>query len=278
MHLPLIVGSVAVSLSCILQGNESGPYASMQCRLMRNIGAAFLHQGMYADARDNFEAVLHVKPDVTSAFNRLIAVFMVTKSVEQSDCLKAAFRDMLSAPQLHETGLNSSILDECVPLDGQVCSSLGHSFPFPVNVKPRGLMMQFDFRTSRNSQLVLIAAKLIAPRLKPGDPEGGFQWCLDELMKVKLVRLTHDVMMAKASYFLHAAEIEQAAQVLKQFEKHDGSMRVKAATNLSFLYLLEGNVPEAERYANLALSHDEFHVQVCVWLTKSATETSVSMA
>lgn len=129
--------------------------------------------------------------------------------------------------------------------------------------------MQLDARTNRNSQLVLIAAKLIAPRLKPGDPEVGFQWCLDELIKVKLVRLTHDVMMAKASYFLHAAEIEQAAQVLKQFEKHDGSMRVKAATNLSFLYLLEGNVPEAERYANLALSHDEFHVQVCVWLTNS---------
>lgn len=86
-------------------------------------------------------------------------------------------------------------------------------------------------------------------------------------MKVELVRLTHDVMMAKASYFLHAAEIEQAAQVLKQFEKHGGSMRVKAATNLSFLYLLEGNVPDAERYANLALSHDEFHVQVCVVCT-----------
>lgn len=94
---------------------------------MRNIGTAFLHQGMYADARDNFEAVLRVKPDVTSAFNRLIAVFMVTKSVEQSECLKAAFRDMLSSPQLHGTGLNSSVLDECVPLHEQVRSSPGPS-------------------------------------------------------------------------------------------------------------------------------------------------------
>lgn len=111
--------------------------------------------------------------------------------------------------------------------------------------------------------LVLRAAKLIAPRLQPGDPETGFQWCLEELSKVKLIRLSHDVMMAKASYFLSIADIDRAAQVLKQFEKHGGSMRVKAATNLSFLYLLEGNITEAQRYANLALSHDECHVQVC---------------
>lgn len=130
--------------------------------------------------------------------------------------------------------------------------------------------MQLHSRTHRNSQLVLTAAKLIAPRLQPGDPDSGFQWCLDELKTFKLVCLTHDVMMAKASYFLHIAEMEQAAQILKQFEKHGGSMRVKAATNLSFLYLLEGNVPEARRYANLALSHDEFHVQVCLMLTMSS--------
>lgn len=75
---------------------------------------------MYADARDNFEAVLRVKPDVTSAFNRLVAVFMVTKSVGQSDYLKAAFRDILSVPQLHDTGINPSALDGCVSVNGQV--------------------------------------------------------------------------------------------------------------------------------------------------------------
>ena len=115
--------------------------------------------------------------------------------------------------------------------------------------------------SNKNSHLVLTAAKLIAPRLEPGDAEAGFQWCLDELFKAKLVQLGHDVMMAKATYFLTTAEIDKAARVLKQFEKHGGSMRVKAATNLSFLYLVEGDVMEAQRYANLALSHDESHVQ-----------------
>lgn len=95
----------------------------MQARLLRNIGIAFLHQGMYADARDNFEAVLRVKPDVMSAFNRLVAVFMVTKSVEQSEYLKAAFRDLLNVPQLHGTGLSLSTVDDLDRADGQVWES-----------------------------------------------------------------------------------------------------------------------------------------------------------
>ena len=123
-------------------------------------------------------------------------------------------------------------------------------------------ILQVDYQSTAHSNLVLTAAKLIAPRLEPGDVEAGFQWCLDELFKAKLDRLAHDVMMAKATYFLTTAEVDKAAQVLKQFEKHGGSMRFKAATNLSFLYLLEGNITEAQRYAHLALSHDEFHVQV----------------
>lgn len=93
----------------------------MQCRLLRNIGIAFLQQGMYADARDNFEAVLRVRPDIVSAFNRLVASFMVTKTVEQADSLKSAFKDILFVPQLHDTGLGTASEDACVRVDGQVC-------------------------------------------------------------------------------------------------------------------------------------------------------------
>eukprot|EP00892_Ulva_mutabilis_P007543 jgi/Ulvmu1/5160/UM021_0177.1 len=103
------------------QGTDSGPYAGMQCHLLRNIGIAFLQQGMYSDARENFEAVLAIRPDVVSAFNRLVAVFMITKSVEQSDSLKAAFRDMLNIPQLHDVARESEKMENCVRLCRQVC-------------------------------------------------------------------------------------------------------------------------------------------------------------
>jgi intraflagellar transport protein 88 len=111
---------------------------------------------------------------------------------------------------------------------------------------------------------VVAAAKLIAPHLHPNDPSAGFEWCLEELFKAKLVGIAHDVMMAKAHYFLRSADIEEAASVLKQFERHGGSVRIKAATNLSFLYSLEGNASDAARYSDLVMKHDEYHVQVCL--------------
>jgi intraflagellar transport protein 88 len=111
-------------------------------------------------------------------------------------------------------------------------------------------------------QSVVIAAKLIAPRLHPNDVSAGFEWCLEELFKAKLFGIAHDVMMAKAHYFLRSADMDEAASVLKQFERHGGSVRIKAATNLSFLYSLEGNPADAVRYSDLVMKHDEYHVQV----------------
>lgn len=75
---------------------------------MRNIGVAFLQQGIYSDARDNFDAVLRIRPDMASAYNKLIATYMITKSVEQSDALKQAFQDILCVPGLAHAGTDKS--------------------------------------------------------------------------------------------------------------------------------------------------------------------------
>ena len=81
----------------------------MQCRLMRNIGVAFLQQGMYADARDNFDAVQRMKPNAACAFNRLVCAYMVTTSVEQADALKQGFRELAAMPQSAGENAQSAI-------------------------------------------------------------------------------------------------------------------------------------------------------------------------
>jgi hypothetical protein len=88
---------VTCLFQCV-QGQAASPHATMQCRLLRNIGVAFLYQGMYADARDNFEAVQRIKPDAACAFNYLVCSYMVTSSIEQADALKQAFRELLLVP------------------------------------------------------------------------------------------------------------------------------------------------------------------------------------
>ncbi len=53
-------------------------------------------------------------------------------------------------------------------------------------------------------------------------------------------------------------------QVLKSFEKKDTALKAKAATNLSFLYFLEGDIAQADKYANLAVKHDRYNAKALV--------------
>jgi len=105
------------------------------------------------------------------------------------------------------------------------------------------------------------AAKLIAPRISPGDVDGGFQWCVDRLAESGNARLSSEVMMAKATHYMATGHVIKAVAVLKDFEKQSGATRAKAATNLAFLYLLEGRLDDAHVSSDLAKQTDEYNVR-----------------
>lgn len=64
------------------------------------------------------------------------------------------------------------------------------------------------------------------------------------------------VVLAKASRHLALKEVDQATAVYKTFERQRPTLRAAAATNLSFLYLLEGDLAAAAKYTDLALKTD----------------------
>ena len=51
---------------------------------------------------------------------------------------------------------------------------------------------------------------------------------------------------------------------LQDFEKKEHKVKARAATNLAFLYALEGDTSSAERYANLAVGNDKYSAQALV--------------
>lgn len=52
--------------------------------------------------------------------------------------------------------------------------------------------------------------------------------------------------MCKALMYLKDKDFENAIQVLKGFELKDKNLRGRAATNISFIYLLEQDYKQAE--------------------------------
>ncbi|VDP96158.1 unnamed protein product [Trichobilharzia regenti] len=51
----------------------------------------------------------------------------------------------------------------------------------------------------------------------------------------------------------------KAIDTLKSFERKDARIACTAATNLSFLYFLEGDLQQADRYADQALAADRYN-------------------
>ena len=84
----------------------------------------------------------------------------------------------------------------------------------------------------------------------------GFDWVIDALNHHGFPGIASEMEISKAHWFLKKKDFESAIQVLKQFEKKEPSLMARAATNLSFLYFLEADYTNAERYADIAVKAD----------------------
>lgn len=68
--------------------------------------------------------------------------------------------------------------------------------------------------------------------------------------------LANEMEMAKAIQYLSGKEFDQAIEVLKGFERKEQHLKARASTNLSFLYFLEGDLNNAEKYAEMGVQND----------------------
>lgn len=165
-------------------------------------------------------------------------------------------------------------------------------------------------RRSAQQWQVLSAAQLIAPRLNTA-LNAGFQWCerqvaacfsdtgarfdssvdttsatwtmdsrtlLQTIGNRRAAELLGRLELARAERLLQSRQLNDAAQVLSQFERLDGvrelagaaadrslrSVRAAALTNLSFVCLVSAKHAEAEQHAQAAQALDPTHVGALV--------------
>ncbi|CAI5655251.1 unnamed protein product [Oreochromis niloticus] len=83
--------------------------------------------------------------------------------------------------------------------------------------------------------------------------------CVDMVKSSQYVELANDLEINKAITYLRQKDFNQAVETLKAFEKKDSRVKSAAATNLSFLYFLEKDYDQADRYADLAMNADRYN-------------------
>ena len=85
-----------------------------------------------------------------------------------------------------------------------------------------------------------------------------------EALKPEHESIASNMEISKALHYLRDKKFNEAIEVLKSFEKKDQSLKAMAATNLSFLYFLESDITQADKYANLAVRNDRYNAKALV--------------
>ncbi|CUG87628.1 intraflagellar transport protein IFT88, putative, partial [Bodo saltans] len=114
---------------------------------------------------------------------------------------------------------------------------------------------------------ITTSARLIAPVLDK-DWRVGYDYLIEQLrhyeMKDPSSRLASELEMCKCLNYLKFKKFKEAIDGLKAFEKKDKFLRSRAATNLAYLYFLEGDYDSGEKYADMSIEADRYNAKALV--------------
>ena len=213
-------------------------------RIMGNIGTAFVRMGQYQDAIQAYETVVENMPDHQSGFNYLVCLYCVG----DLERLKPAFVSLLAT---EDDGLSLPVPGD----DGEGTATDAGMVP------SEGFRREARRRRARVDRFVTLAGRLVAPVVNRASPLQGYDWVVEQLHRQGFSHLGNELEMAKAMHFMANKEFDAAIAVLKEFERKEHSLKAKAATNLAFLYFLEGDVENSEAYADLAVRTDRYNAR-----------------
>nr|XP_002129474.1 intraflagellar transport protein 88 homolog [Ciona intestinalis] len=212
-------------------------------RIMQNIGAVFVKMGQYNDAVTSYEHIMSEKPDFQSGLNLILCYF----ALGDKDKMSKAFLKLLS--------VNLGIEDED---KYTVSTDNAQESVFLDAIRNDSLRQLERSRKLIAERCILAAAKIIAPSIESSFSE-GFDWCVEQVKASPYHDLANDLEIHKALMYLKERDFNQAVSILKTFEKKDTHVKSQAATNLSFIYFLQGNAENAKRYADAAVKADRFN-------------------
>uniref|UniRef100_H3GSZ4 EGF-like domain-containing protein n=1 Tax=Phytophthora ramorum TaxID=164328 RepID=H3GSZ4_PHYRM len=228
-------------------------------KIKRNIGAAQIKLGHYQDAAATFEDIMEGNADFQSGFNLIICYY----AIGEHDKMRRGFTNLISIPMegmSEEEEEESGLANESKHGDDDHTSSKEHLH----SLKADGLKAEIRARRKKAMEYILVAAKLCAPALDKKDWLAGFTWVIDALKQENHEGLASEVEICKAHWFLKEKEFDKAIEVLKAFEKKDPAHKAMAATNLSYLYFVEGDTAQADKYASLAVRHQRYNAKALV--------------
>ena len=217
----------------------------LRCRILRNIGNAFVKLQQFQDAIDNYDLVMTSSPDIQTSFNLILCLY----ARGDKDKIKRHFLKMLGIPVPGMTDDDEEKKDENTDINLERLDTLKE---------------ELNNRIEQKNDRLLAAARLIAPVVdEDGDWEAGYKWLVQQL------RNDHELVASKleidlSMQYMQKRKFDVAIEVLKSFERKESKILAMAGTNLSFIYFLESDYQNAEKYADIAIRLNRYNAQALV--------------
>ncbi|CAJ1079071.1 intraflagellar transport protein 88 homolog isoform X5 [Xyrichtys novacula] len=221
----------------------SNTHKEMRIKIMQNIGVVFIRMGQYLDAITSFEHIMSESPNIKTGFNLILCYY----AIGDKERMKKAFQKLISVP----LGIDDE--DKYIPTNDDTSSDM----VIEAIKNDKLHQIERDLKVLAE-KYIMTSAKLIAPAIETSFAS-GFDWCVDMVKGSQYVELANDLEINKAITYLRQKDFNQAVETLKTFEKKDSRVKSAAATNLSFLYFLEKDYEQADRYADLAMNADRYN-------------------
>ncbi|XP_066562579.1 intraflagellar transport protein 88 homolog isoform X1 [Amia ocellicauda] len=221
----------------------SNSHKEMRIKIMQNIGVVFIKMGQYSDAITSFEHIMTESPNIKTGFNLILCYY----AIGDRERMKKAFQKLICVP----LGIDED--DKYIPPNDDPHTNLVYEA-----IKNDQLRQMERERKALAEKFIMTSAKLIAPAIESSFA-AGFDWCVEMVKSSQYVELANDLEINKAITYLRQKDFNQAVETLKMFEKKDSRVKSAAATNLSFLYFLEKDFDQADRYADLAMTADRYN-------------------
>ena len=223
-------------------------HKSMRIKIMHNIGILFVKMTQYADACTSFEWIMSEQPDFKTGLHLVLCYY----ALGDKERTKKGFQQLLEVPvEQDDEDKYMSVNDD--PLSNLILEV----------IKNDSLRKIERSKRSESEHNILMAAKLIAPMIEESF-SSGYNWCVDTIKLSQHSQLANDLEINKAVMYLKQKDFGNAIDTLKTFEKQETKVASTAATNLSFLYFLQGDNDMAEKYAELGKDTDSYNAAAFV--------------
>ncbi|KAK2570829.1 Intraflagellar transport protein 88-like protein [Acropora cervicornis] len=218
-------------------------HKEMRIKIMQNIGISFVKMAQFNDAITSFEHIMAEKASFDTGFNLLLCHY----ALKDKEKMKKTFQKLLSV-SLGFDDEDKYTLTGDDPQQALILEVIR-------NDKLRQIERQ---KKSQADKSIMTAAKLISPAIE-NTFAAGFDWCIECVKSSPYLELANELEITKAITYLKEKDLAKAIETLKGFEKKDSKVQSTAATNLSFLYFLENDVTQADKYAELAMTADRYN-------------------